>query len=63
MEHLPDHPEIAMAMRTGYPSWSQPIDIKCEHCGDIIEDEVYQDEHYDNLCLDCLLKLHLKECD
>lgn len=61
MGFLPDHPEIAMAMRTGYPSWNQPVDIVCEKCGDIIDNEVYEDETYDCLCLDCLLSLHLKE--
>lgn len=63
MFDLPDHPDIAMTMRTGYPSWKQPIDIVCDNCGEVIEDEVYQDEYHDTLCLDCLLKLHLKECE
>lgn len=63
MEHLPDHPEITMAMLTGYPSWNQPRDIRCDECGEVIEDEIYEDELNDNLCLDCLLKLHLKECE
>ena len=56
-----DHPEITWAERTGYPSWNQPVDIVCDNCGDIIEDEVYEDELHNCLCLDCLLKLHLKE--
>lgn len=55
------HPEITWAERTGYPSWNQPVDITCDNCGDIIDDEVYEDEVYSSLCLDCLLKLHLKE--
>jgi hypothetical protein len=55
------HPEITWAERTGYPSWSQPRDIRCDHCGCEIEDEVYEDEYNEQLCLDCLLKLHLKE--
>jgi formylmethanofuran dehydrogenase subunit E len=54
-------PEITWAERTGYPSWNQPGDICCDECGEVIEDEVYEDEHNENLCLDCLLKLHLKE--
>ena len=54
------HPEITWAERTGYPSWNQPRDIQCDECGDIIEDEVYEDEYHETLCLDCLLKLHLK---
>lgn len=63
MFDLPDHPDIVWIERTGYPSWCQPIDIICDNCGDVIEDEVYQDECHDTLCLDCLLKLHLKECE
>jgi hypothetical protein len=55
------HPEITYAELTGYPSWNQPRDIVCDHCGCVIEDEVYEDEYNENLCLDCLLKLHLKE--
>lgn len=56
-----EHPEIDWAMRTGYPSWNQPKDICCDKCGCIIDDEVYEDEYNEQLCLDCLLKLHLKE--
>ena len=55
------HPEITWAERTGYPSWNQPSEIRCDTCGDIIEDEVYEDEYHETLCLDCLLSLHLKE--
>ena len=57
---IPDHPEIEMAMRTGYPSWNQPSETRCDCCGDIIDDEIYEDECHETLCLDCLLKLHLK---
>ena len=55
------HPEITWAEHTGYPSWNQPQDIYCDRCGDIIDDEVYEDEYHDCLCLDCLMKTHLKE--
>ena len=54
------HPEITWAERTGYPSWNQPVEIQCDECGDFIEDEVYEDELHEYLCIDCLLKLHLK---
>lgn len=54
------HPEITWAEKTGYPSWNQPKDIHCDECGDIIDDEVYEDEYHETLCLDCLLNLHLK---
>lgn len=55
------HPDITWAEATGYPSWNQPKDICCDYCGCIIDDEIYEDEHHETLCLDCLLKLHLKE--
>ena len=55
------HPEITWAERTGYPSWNQPREIRCDRCGDIIDDEIYEDESYEILCLDCLLKLHVRE--
>ena len=61
MMNIPDHPEIESALRTGYPTWNQAEDIVCDNCGDYIEDEVYEDEIYEHLCIDCLLKLHLKE--
>jgi hypothetical protein len=58
-----EHPEIDWAIRTGYPSWNQPRELRCDNCGDIIDDEVYEDEYNESLCLDCLLSLHLKkEC-
>lgn len=56
-----EHPEITWALRTGYPSWSQPKKIYCSYCdNDISDEEVYEDEDYDCLCEDCLLKLHKK---
>lgn len=55
------HPEIDWAMRTGYPSWNQPNELRCDNCGCVIEDEAYEDEYNETLCLDCLLSLHLKE--
>lgn len=53
-----EHPEIGWAERTGYPSYNQPNEIRCERCGDVLEDEFYEDEEYDLLCLDCLRTLH-----
>lgn len=56
-----DHPEIECAMRTGYPSWNQPIMYLCEECGRDISDEMaYEDECHNLLCERCLLKLHEK---
>ena len=56
------HPEITWAERTGYPSWNQPNEVRCERCKDYIYDyEVYEDESYDCLCMDCLLELHLRK--
>lgn len=59
---LPDHPEIVMAMKTGYPSWNQPSDkpIYCEECGkEITHSDIYCDEYHKHLCKDCLLFFHL----
>ena len=58
---LPDHPEIVSIQRTGYPSWNQPVDVICDRCGEVVEDEAYTNEDYETLCLDCLLSIHLKE--
>ena len=55
------HPEITWIEKTGYPSWNQPKEIYCEACGDFIDGEIYEDEGHEHLCLDCLLKLHLKD--
>lgn len=60
---LPDHPDIASALRGGYPIGKEPQDYYCGECGERIEheDEVYEDIHYDYLCKDCLLRLHKKD--
>ena len=55
------HPEITWIEQTGYPSWNQPEDLYCDNCGEVIDEEVYEDENNEHLCLDCLLKLHLKD--
>lgn len=54
-----EHPEVTWALETGYTSYNQPREIRCERCGDIIEDEIFEDEDYEILCKDCLLDLHL----
>ena len=45
-----EHPEITMALRTGYPSWMQEDDDdlldeddECEVLSDDYEDRVYED--------------------
>jgi hypothetical protein len=56
-----DHPEIEYAMRTGYPSWNQPVQYYCEECGrDITDETAYEDEAHSFLCRACLLTLHEK---
>lgn len=56
------HPDIEMALKTGYPSWKQPQPIYCDNCGEEINDsdEVYTDRFHEYLCLDCLKRLHTK---
>lgn len=61
MFNIPDHPEIECAMRTGYPSWGQPVTYFCEVCGEEVEfNECYEDDQHEHLCEYCLLKLHRK---
>ena len=56
-----EHPEISCALKTGYPSWNQPKERRCEECGDhLYLSETYEDSDHDFLCEDCLLKLHRK---
>ena len=56
-----EHPEIGWAERTGYPSWNHPEEIYCQCCGDVIDEDVYEDETYDTLCEFCLKQRHRKE--
>ena len=43
MENI-EHPDIAAAMRTGYPSWDNPyLMAKCDELLDYIEDEKWGD--------------------
>lgn len=54
-----EHPEITWALKTGYPSWNQPNEHKCEECGcELYSDEMYKDEYHDCICEECLLILH-----
>ena len=56
---LRDHPEIESAIKTGHPTWAQPLNVYCGECGkDITDDDQYEDEHYDCLCEKCLLYFH-----
>ena len=59
-QDLPDHPDIAETMRTGYPSHMQG-ELVCDRCGDeLLADEVYEDDEYECLCMGCLCSLHKK---
>jgi hypothetical protein len=58
---IPDHPDIELAMRTGYGRFNQPESIYCEECGVCLDDmTIYEDATHDFLCKDCLLTLHEK---
>lgn len=58
---LREHPEIEIAMRTGYGFYNQPKYYLCEICNDELNfDECYEDEEHDCLCEFCLCKLHQK---
>lgn len=59
--NIPDHPEVASALRSGYPTWNQPKSHYCEECGSCLDDAMaYEDASHDFLCKDCLLTLHEK---
>ena len=41
-------------------SQNNGVKIVCDHCGrDITFEDVYRDENYEDLCMDCLLDEHL----
>lgn len=62
MEQLRDHPDIESALRTGYPSGSEPDTFYCEVCEDALyEDEIYEDELHECICKYCLLRQHKRE--
>lgn len=59
---LPDHPDIAETMRSGYPHCPQEDLLECEYCGrSLWDDEVFEDQDYEHLCWECLRTLHKKE--
>ena len=63
---FPDHPDIASALKTGYPRDEQPDErefpIVCGYCDKRINDETqYRDDEYEYLCKDCLCELHERE--
>lgn len=57
-----DHPDIEWCECTGYPRYSQPETLHCERCDCELhdDDDIYNDEHYELLCEECLLSLHTK---
>ena len=60
MSNFPDHPDIASALRTGYPSWKLEAPY-CQECGEKLTGRVYYDEHHDYLCRECLLYFHERD--
>ena len=59
--NIPVHPEIASALRTGYPTWNQPKSHYCEECGKCLDcEDEYEDINHDYLCESCLCSLHKK---
>lgn len=62
---IPDHPDLTAINNTGYPHWMQPKKdepIYCDECGKELDwTEVYDDNHHDYLCKECLLYYHKKE--
>lgn len=57
-----EHPDITNAIRTGYPCGHEPQPIYCERCGnDISDEEVFEDDEYEYLCVNCLMNKYEKE--
>ena len=46
---IPDHPEIAWAERTGYPSWMQEDEVLDDEDDEDYESEFWGDERSDDL--------------
>ena len=59
--NVPDHPDVAAMLLTGYPSYIQQDSVHCCECGKPLDDEtIYEDRYHEYLCLDCLKVLHEK---
>lgn len=52
LESIPDHPDIAAALRTGYP-YRRSAAVPCRRCGNPAE--VHGDTS-GNLCIECALE-------
>ena len=55
MQNIPDHPEIACALATGYPnSPKEPDPVHCSECGtELTRDDKVYDYDGDALCENC----------
>ena len=61
MYELPDHPDIAHALKTGYPRGVEEPELEyCCECGREIEpdEDVYSCVTHNLVCEDCLKMLH-----
>ena len=57
-----EHPEITLYRLTGYGYYNQPKSHCCQECGKRLDDEaIYEDEHREYLCKNCLLYFHEKD--
>ena len=57
-----NHPEVDYALRTGYPSYTQPEEEYCEICGMNMDSKtVYCDDTFECLCASCLLERHERD--
>ena len=51
---IPDHPEIAQALRTGHPHNTEPLGWKCLYCDrELADDENLYDYDGDLICDNC----------
>ena len=61
--NLLEYPDISRVERTGFHDARYDNTIYCGECGCKLglDDDMYEDEHYDCICKACLLMLHKKE--
>lgn len=52
---MSDDPIVSSMERTGYPPWSQPVEIECPVCGSTTMDDMFVDM-FGNVvgCTDCV---------
>lgn len=57
MQNIPDHPEIACALATGYPKpFKEPDPVCCSECGkELVGTDTVFDYDGESLCANCCI--------